>query len=162
MDLYASLLMTSLPLMNTGTAYMGDGLYPYLDNRMQKMRSRDFSFDSLMKELSTKHFTDGRILRALASGLTGQSEDFLKRACHVPYIRVLGFNKDGRYCLKIMNKCARVPVIHNCSDFLEIRSSLEKEAGEIFDLDIRAYNIQAMLMGRNPNSDFDMAPVITK
>lgn len=162
MDLYASLLFNSVPTLNADAAYMGDGLNGHISNTVEKIRSKDFSFEKLTRELNTKHFTDGRILRALASNLTGQSEEFVQSCKHVPYIRVLGFNKEGRYCLKIMGKCARVPIIHNCSDFLEIRSSRPEEANTVFELDRRAYNIQALLMGSNPNSDFENSPVQVK
>ena len=77
------------------------------------------------------------------------------------YIRVLGFNHEGRYCLKIMGKCAKLPIIHNQSDFLEHFSSdpdLERSAR----LGLAADDLAGTFMGICPASAWDIPPVIVK
>lgn len=143
-------------------AYMGDSLDAYLMNSIAKVRSSECSYDDIQKLLNTKHFTMPRINRAIISMMVGQTEEFIGEAKHVPYIRVLGFNKDGRYCLKIMGKTARVPVLHNCSDYREIESSVDDVTNRVFELDMRANNYQAALMGIPYNYDWEMPPVVTK
>lgn len=159
LDLYAKSVLLGLDQAGDDTAYMGDGLLGYIRNTCEKLRSSDSDMDSLMNKLNTKHFTQGRILRAMTSMLTGQSEEFVSTHRHVPYIRVLGFNRDGRYCLKIMGKCARVPLIHNCSDFLEQQ---DEEIAAVSALDIKAANLQNVLMGLPLNTDWDIPPVSVK
>ena len=159
LDLYSGMVLTSVPEEDPDTAYIGDNLYGHIRNTCNDLRSRDTDFKGLTKALNTKHFTDGRILRAVASMMTRQSASFIEEHQHVPYIRVLGFSRDGRYCLKIMGKCARIPVMHNCSDFLETQ---DKGIRDIFESDQRAQDLQDLLMGRPLRSSWDISPVIVK
>lgn len=159
MDLYAKTVLMDLDKAGDDTAYMGDGLLGYIRNTCGKLRSADSDLESLMNKLNTKHFTQGRILRAMASMMLGQSEEFIATHKHVPYIRVLGFSREGRYCLKIIGKCAKVPLIHNCSDFLEQQ---DEEIIAVSALDIKAANLQNMLMGLPLNTDWDIPPVSVK
>ena len=159
LDLYAKSVLLKLGGASQDTAYMGDGLLGYLNNTCEKLRSDDTDFDSLMENANTKHFTQGRILRAMTSLMADQSEDFIKTHKHVPYLRVLGFSREGRYCLKIIGKCAKVPLIHNCSDFLEHQDA---EIKEVSALDLKASNIRSMLTGQPLNTDWNIPPVIVK
>lgn len=143
-------------------AYMSDNLDAYIVNTCSKLRCNNVTYADLMGSLATKHFTMPRIMRAITSMLVGQEADFIEEAKHVPYIRVLGFNKDGRYCLKIMSKCAKLPIFHNCSDYREIESTLDDVTKGVFELDQRANNYQAALMGMPHNIDWDTPPVILK
>lgn len=140
-------------------AYMTDDLDGYLSNTLNSIR--DFSYDSVTSKLQTKHYTMPRIRRALASMLVNQSNDYVLNQKHVQYIRVLGFNKNGRYCLKVMGKCARLPIISNCSDALELYSS-KPELKKQFELDLRANNIQAKYLNMEQDYEWKLSPVITK
>lgn len=159
MDLYAKSAVMKLDSADETIAYMGDGLLGYIRNTCEKLRSSDSGFEPLMNRLNTKHFTQGRILRAMASMMADQSGEFVSFHKHVPYIRVLGFTREGRYCLKIMGKCAKVPLIHNCSDFLEQQ---DKEIAAVSALDKKAANLQNVLMGLPLNTDWDIPPVSVK
>ena len=99
-------------------------------------------------------------MRALASMNAGQDNSYLdiKRP---PYVRVLGFNNEGKYCLKIMGKCAKVPVINRPSDCLELQSGNE-ELKKIFELDMRAASIGWKLYGKDTASEWESIPVIVK
>lgn len=119
-----------------GYAYSSDGLCGYLSNVGQKIPFAKNDFANVSALLQTKHFTMPRIYRALTSILLGQTSDFVASHSHVPYIRVLGFNRNGRYCLKIMGKCAKVPILTNCSDYLEHGDNTELQ--EVFELDMKA------------------------
>lgn len=143
-------------------AYMGDNLSNYIINALSKIRGNSASYDEVMKELTTKHFTMPRIMRAISSMLVNQKASFINEAKHVPYIRVLGFNKDGRYGLKIMGKCTKLPVFHNCSDYREIESNLDEVTKGVFELDMRANNYQAALLKMPHNIDWDTPPVVVK
>ena len=143
----------------SGFAYMGDGLEGHIANTIDQVR--DCCFKSVSEKLATKHFTMPRIYRAMTSLLTGQTGEYVEREKHLQYIRVLGSTREGRYCLKIMGKCARLPLIHNCSDALEAYSSNER-LKEQFTLDLLANNIQAGLLGLKRDYEWELPPVFSR
>ncbi|MBO4242402.1 MAG: nucleotidyltransferase family protein [Clostridiales bacterium] len=143
----------------SGFAYMGDGLEGHIRNSLDSAKSSGFS--SVSEKLATKHFTMPRIYRAMTSLLMGQSKDYVEEEKHLQYIRILGSTREGRYCLKIMGKCARLPLIHNCSDALELYSSNERLKKQ-FTMDLRANNIQAALLGLKRDYEWEIPPVISK
>ena len=143
----------------SGFAYMGDGLEGHIRNTLDSAKSSGFR--SVSERLATKHFTMPRIYRAMTSLLMGQSKDYVEEEKHLQYIRVLGSTREGRYCLKIMGKCARLPLIHNCSDALELYSSNERLKKQ-FNMDLRANNIQAGLLGLKRDYEWEIPPVISK
>lgn len=123
-------------------AYMGDSLAGYLRNVAADVRPGDLPADDydgklFEKCVATKRYTMTRIERALASLNAGQLEEDIKTLDRPLYVRVLGFNREGRYCLKIMRKCAKVPVITNPSDALELESS-DPALKRMFELDMCA------------------------
>ena len=97
---------------------------------------------------------------ALITGITGQDGSYLEIK-RPPYIRVLGFNSEGKYCLKIMGKCAKIPVINRPSDCLELQSENE-DLKKIFELDMRAASLGWKLYGKNTASEWESIPVIVK
>lgn len=145
------------------SAYMGDGLDGYLKNLVSGLRpgdlpSDDFSLEAFREKADTKRFTMTRIYRAIASFEAGQNKD-LVTLNHPPYIRVLGFNREGRYCLKIIGKCTKLPVISNPSDALELCSSNE-DLKRVFELEMRASAIANDLYGRDNSYAWSAKPVM--
>lgn len=147
------------------TAYMTDDLSGYIKNfagdiRPDTIPDNDFDLRIFESKISTRRYTLSRIYRALASMMAGQDSSYLdiKRP---PYIRVLGFNQEGKYCLKIMGKCARVPVINRPSDCLELQSSNES-LKKIFELDMRASALGWKIYGRDIAAEWESVPVIVK
>lgn len=144
-------------------AYMGDDLDGYLKNLVSDLRPGDlprddFSLESFAKKAETKRFTMTRIYRTIASFEAGQNKDLVK-VNHPPYIRVLGFNREGRYCLKIIGKCTKLPVISNPSDALELCSSNEN-LKNVFELEMRASAIANELYGRDISYAWSAKPVM--
>lgn len=129
-------------------AYMSDGLSGFIRN-------------NIGGDLQTKHFTMPRIRRALASLMTGQKASYVEQEKHVQYIRVLGFSNEGRYCLKIMGKCARLPILSNASDALELYSS-NPRLKEQFELDLLANDIYARYASMEQGSEWKLSPVKVK
>ncbi len=147
------------------TAYMTDDLSGYIRNfasdiRPETISEKDPDLKIFESRISTKRYTLSRIYRALASLMTGQDNSCLdiKRP---PYIRVLGFNQEGKYCLKIMGKCAKVPVINRPSDCLELQSE-NKNLKKIFELDMRAASLGWKIYGRDIATEWESIPVIVK
>lgn len=132
----------------TSYAYMSDGLDGFIRNNIDK-------------SLVTKHFTMPRINRALASLMVGQKASYVEQEKHVQYIRVLGFTNEGRYCLKIMGKCARLPIISNASDALELYSENPALKAQ-FELDLLANDIYARYASMEQGYEWKVAPLKVK
>lgn len=140
-------------------AYMGDELASYLKNKVNsKLNDETLDIGLWEKEMTTKHFTSGRINRACSSLLIGRKRDMAGPDIKPLYIRVLGFNNDGRYCLKVMSKCAKLPVIHNLSDFKTCSEEIKRMA----ELDIIAANIQGKYLHMPLNYEWEEMPIIIK
>ncbi len=145
--------------------YMSDDLSGYLKNFANDIRpgtipDNDPGLTVFENAVSTKRYALTRIYRALACLMTGQDNSYLavKRP---PYIRVLGFNSEGKYCLKIMGKCAKIPVVSRPSDCLELQSGND-DLRKIFELDMRAASIGWKLYGRDTATEWEQIPVIVK
>ena len=143
----ASLLVRRTDDMRS-IAYMTDGLDGFIRN-------------NIGGDLQTKHFTMPRIRRAIASLMTGQKASYVEQEKHVQYIRVLGFNNEGKYCLKIMGKCARLPIIRNASDALEVYSSNPRLKAQ-FGLDLLANDIYARYASMEQGYEWKFPPVKVK
>ena len=143
-----------------GIAYMTDGLDGFLKNAFDRNGYTDFN-DACSRTLSTKHFILPRSLRATTSLMTGQTADYIGNEKNVRYLRVLGFSPEGRYCLKVMRKCARLPILTNPSDALSLYSS-DPALRDQFELDLIANNLQAMYMGMPHDYEWDVPPVSVK
>ncbi|MBR3340280.1 MAG: nucleotidyltransferase family protein [Clostridiales bacterium] len=146
-------------------AYMSDDLSGYIKNianniRPGTMPDDDHDLKVFEEKISTKRYALTRIERALASLITGQDITYLDIK-KPPYIRVLGFNNEGKYCLKIMGKCADIPVISRPSDCLELQSA-DNGLKRIFELDMRAASIGWKLYGKDTASEWEAIPVIVK
>lgn len=146
-------------------AYMSDDLSGYIRNFASDLRpgtiaDEDQGLELFESKISTKRYTLSRIERALASMMTGQDRAYLEIK-RPPYIRVLGFNNEGKYCLKIIGKCAKIPVISRPSDCLELQSENES-LKKIFELDMRAASLGWKLYGKDTASEWSAIPVIVK
>ena len=155
LNMYALRAVTSMPDDMSSIRFCGDGLSGYLTNTLSELRGSDVSFEELSSKLLTKHFTMPRIYRALTMMMLGVKSDDV---CRDPeYIKVLGFNHEGRYCLKIMGKCAKLPVIHKHSDFLEYPSLANTKK-----INEDAINLADTFMGIAPFSLWNDHPVVVK
>ena len=97
----------------------------------------------------------------MTSFMLGQSGEYISEEKNVRYLRVLGFSREGRYCLKIMRKCARLPILSNPSDALSLYSSNPALKAQ-FELDLMANDLQASYMGMPMGYEWDIAPVMVK
>ena len=160
-----ALIMASASSSLDETAYMSDDLSGYIRNFAKDIRpdtlpDDDHDLKIFENRVSTKRYTLSRIYRALASLMAGQDNSYLEIR-RPPYIRVLGFNQEGKYCLKIIGKCAKIPVINRPSDCLELQSGNE-DLKKIFELDMRAASIGWKLYGKDIASEWGSIPVIVK
>ncbi len=108
-----------------------------LENRFFEAARSACSLKELLDSVKTKRYTHARLRRIIISALLGIEADMAKT--HVPYLRVLAFNKTGAELLgKIGGK---LPLITNVSDGYR---KLTDEARRIFDVDLRATDIYSL------------------
>ena len=85
--------------------------------------------DEILEKIKTKRYTHSRLRRILLCAFLGIRKADVQ--IPVPYIRVLGFNKNGAGLLKQMKKSARLPVVTKSSDV----KALDENAGRVFELE---------------------------
>jgi predicted nucleotidyltransferase len=116
---------------------------------------------SLIEAASSRRFPRTRVQRALLSLLipvTAEDHQAFDESGGPAYIRVLGFDKKGRYLLKLMREKANRPIITRGSDFLEHGSDsiLWRQA----QFDLAATDLWMLAAGQNAGADFDRPVVI--
>lgn len=142
---------------------MGDGLAERLlqaASRLPGEPSSDASvYERLVAASRARQLSQARVQRALATLLLGITEKDMVESLEAgpQYIRVLAFNKRGRYILKQMSKYARLPLITKASDFRE-----HNDKGPIFrrqyELDLMATDLRSVLCReKDLGQDFDRA-----
>ncbi len=114
---------SSLPYVNEG-----------LENRLKAASGTSGSIEQYLETVCTKRYTRTRIQRILSSILTGLTKnefDEFNKFGGPQYIRVLGFNSNGRELLSKIKKSAALPVIVKAADFKNSCNPLLKRMLEI-------------------------------
>ena len=106
-----------------------------LENRIYNAIQSATSLEELYSIVKTKRYTHSRIRRIITAPYLGIApQDALHK---VPYIRVLGFNEQGREILKLAKDKASLPIIMKSSQSYE----LPEYGKHIFDLECKATNL---------------------
>ncbi len=106
-----------------------------LENRIYNAIQSATSLEELYSIVKTKRYTHSRIRRIITALYLGIApQDALHK---VPYIRVLGFNEQGREILKLAKDKASLPIIMKSSQSYE----LSEYGKHIFDLECKATNL---------------------
>ncbi len=143
-----------------------DGFIEGLDNRLKKLakksESAHLTVESLIKEAASKRHAHSTIRRALYAMLLGISKEDRLMAEHPSapfYLRVLGFNKKGRYLLRMMRKNATLPIISRASDFREFNSRENPLLKRVAALDIAATDLYSLKLSEENGRDFKVQPI---
>ena len=86
-------------------------------------------------DYTVNSYTLSRIRRICLCALLGIKKEDVNRP--VPYVRVLGFNENGREILKIARDTANLPVVMKYSDV----KNLDENAQEIFRIESDATDL---------------------
>ena len=98
------------------------------------------SLDELYNMIKSKRYTLARIRRLVLSAFLGFDSEFFMRT--PPYVRVLGFGKQGEAHLK--NLAALIPIITRAAQI----KMLESDSQKVFDTECRATDIYALSLGK--------------
>ncbi|NCA98373.1 MAG: nucleotidyltransferase [Clostridia bacterium] len=143
---------------------MGEGLAQRLHEfarRPAEQDSRDARLRQLVESAMSRRLPRTRVQRALLHMLLNLKTSDLEQidaAGGPAYIRVLGFDKNGRYLLKLMRQKASLPVITRGSDFHEHLKDPNLQHQSQFDL--AGTDLWSILAGSNAGTDFDRPVVI--
>lgn len=160
---------TILSLLSNETAERIDriaGMEEGLGRRLMQFASRPAKgsadlLQDLLQAADTRRFPATRINRALAALLAGVTREDLTlfdEAGGPQYLRVLGFDRKGRYLLKLMRRFSTLPVLMKGSDFLELESAA---AVRMAALDRLSTDLWSYMAGLPAGADFD-TPVIMR
>lgn len=114
-------------------------------------------YDRFISDVATRSHPATRIRRAILAAALGIETDHAALTGDGPaYIRVLGFNRQGRRLLSFMRKEARLPIIMKASDFRQLEDeSARKQA----DLDLQAQALWNCHAGLARQSEFEREAV---
>lgn len=120
-------------------AFVSEGL----EHKLISEARRCSSFEDLVSSCTSKRYTASRIRRALYSLVTGVTSELLDTfKLNTPYIRILGFSRDGAKLVSEISRNACTPVIINASD----RDKLSESAGKVFSNQVSATALYEMCL----------------
>ena len=86
-----------------------------IENRIKKNIYSCINIEDLMQKIKSKRFTHTKLKRLLMHTLCGFTKEEAKEYYDKVYIRILGFNDDGKKYLNSIKKSIEIPVISNYS-----------------------------------------------
>lgn len=135
-----------------------------LENRILRAVENGYIVEDLIDFIKSKRYTRTKIQRILTHILldlnTKEVEYFLHRN-HLPYVRVLGFQKEHAELVGELTETAKCPVLTNLKKAPE---QLDKDGMHLLALEKLATDLQAMAspnpLYRAPNRDFTIPMAI--
>ncbi|NJP41738.1 nucleotidyltransferase family protein [Oscillospiraceae bacterium HV4-5-C5C] len=141
-----------------------DGLAQRLSDALQHSAGTAPSdlWETLCQTVMTRHLPRTRVQRAFIRLLLDIRPADLQqaRAKGPAYLRVLGFNKKGRWLLKQMRQKSSLPIINQRSDFEAYPAAAYPDLKRQAKLDLLAYDLQALAAGAPAGNDFDKVVLI--
>lgn len=111
-----------------------------LQNKIYKAYFEVSTLEEIIDKVKSKRYTYTRIQRIIVNVLIGMTKDFFAsyKRSGPAYIRILGFNKNGRAILSKARKKSSLPIISNFSDIYKYDS---KDMHSIADFEALSSNI---------------------
>ena len=110
-----------------------------LDNLIKKNIIKSNSYTELIEKIKTKRYTYNRLNRMFIHILLNIKKTDVKNLKQINYIRVLGFNKQGKKYIKEIREKINIPIITNYSDI----------ACDNLDFELNVTCIYNMIIERN-------------
>lgn len=125
-----------------------------IENRIKKFILTSNSYNELMLKIKTKRYTYNKLNRMFTHILCNFTKEEAKSFNNIEYIRILGFNTNGRNYLNKVKKNVRIPIITNFSSIknkmldLELRTTCvyasilsNEEATKLIEMEYKNYPI---------------------
>ena len=134
---------------------IAEGLEHRIANALSQVAEPNIA--QLLKQLKTKRYTHTKLQRALLHiVLRHTKQSFSKQSLQAgpPYLRVLGFNEQGRSILKRMKKTATKPVVTRVAGFHHPFLQMDIKATSIY------YNAMSNRATTHILRDYNQPPII--
>lgn len=105
-----------------------------LENRIVDAVRGASSLEEVYDKIKTKRYTHSRIRRIILKAYLGITSEY---TVDVPYIRILGFNENGKEHLSLMCKNASLPIISRYSDI----KNLDERGKALFELECKCTDL---------------------
>jgi predicted nucleotidyltransferase len=106
-----------------------------IENKIKKVIDKSDNFEDLIKNIKSKRYTYNKIKRMLIHILTSFTKEEAKRI-KIDYIRVLGFNNNGKVYLNKIKKDVKVPLV----------TSYKNNNSEVLNIEYRVTNIYSLIV----------------
>lgn len=126
-----------------------------LENKIKKAANTCNTLSSLIEAIKSKRYTQTRIQRILLYALLGITQkDINISKKHIPYIRVLGFNKHGRRIISAIAAAnPKLEIIVSTKGFMEQSNNIALRT--MLSKDILATNIYTLGYKKNSIANLD-------
>ena len=101
-----------------------------IENKIKKVIYKANNIDELIKLTKSKRYTYNKLKRMYLHILCNFTKEEAKKFKNINYIRILGFNKNGRKYLNEIKKTCIIPIITKYSE----EFYLEKRVSDIYNL----------------------------
>lgn len=105
-----------------------------IDKRLKKEIKNVESLQELIEKIKSKRYTYNKITRTLLHILCNLTKEEAKENDKITYLRILGFNSNGRFYLNQIKKTLDIPLI----------SKINKNKDPMLELEIRTTDIYAL------------------
>lgn len=126
-----------------------------LENKIKAAANTSNNLEELILKIKSKRYTQSRIQRILLYALFNISEkDIAMSKKQMPYIRVLGFNKNGKKIISaIANQNPKLQIIVSVKKFME--NNTDKHLHTMISKDIFATNVYTLGYEYNSTANLD-------
>lgn len=97
-----------------------------IDNKLLREINNSNTLEEFILNIKSKRYTYNKISRMLIHILTGYTKEENKSRKEIRYLRVLGFNKNGRSYLNKIKKKVNLPIYTNFNKELELELKITK------------------------------------
>ena len=97
-----------------------------IENKLKNEINNSNTLDEFILDIKSKRYTYNKISRMLVHILTGYTKEENKKRKDIKYIRILGFNKNGRSYLNSIKKKVELPIYTNFNKELELELKVTK------------------------------------
>lgn len=98
-----------------------------IENRISNISQSNFKISDIVSKVKTKRYTYTKIQRAILHLILNLKKSDLELHPQVPYLKILGFNKNCEFLLSELTKKASIPVITNLKNAQKKLSNLDLE-----------------------------------
>lgn len=133
-----------------------------LEYTIKKAANSCNNLSEVINLIKSKRYTSTRIQRILLYALLGITKDDMEMSKNVlPYVRVLGFNENGKFLLsKISAKNPDIALITSVKKFVD--SNSDKVLLNMFDKDVFATDVYSIAFDNNSFGNLDFTNGVVK